>query len=223
MKNYAIIVAGGSGKRMKTDLPKQFLLLKGLPVLMHTIKAFAGSKSQPTILLVLHNSFHTYWRGLCCTYKFETPHILVAGGKERFHSVKNALANISNEGLIAVHDGVRPLVSANLIDACFNAAERFGNAIPAVMANESVRRKVENTSLSLNRDEIFLVQTPQVFSSVLLKKAYQQEFSTEFTDDASVVEKDGAEIFLVDGERTNLKITFINDIEIAELCLRKKS
>ena len=223
MKNYAIIVAGGSGKRMKIDLPKQFLLLKGLPVIMHTITAFAGCKSQPAILLVLNSDLHDYWTDLCRTYHFDVPHRIVAGGAERFHSVKNALDKIEGDGFVAVHDGVRPLVSTNLIDACFVAAGKFGNAVPAVMATESVRRKVGNSSKSLNRNEIFLVQTPQVFNSMLLKKAYRQEFSDHFTDDASVMEKDGTEIFLVEGEKNNIKITYTADINIAEFLFAKNN
>ncbi|MGY3052153.1 2-C-methyl-D-erythritol 4-phosphate cytidylyltransferase [Pedobacter sp. UYEF25] len=221
MKNYAIIVAGGSGKRMNTEVPKQFLLLKGLPVLMHTINSFARSKSKPIILLVLNSDLHHYWAELCLTYHFDTPHSVVVGGNERFHSVKNAIDKITEEGFIAVHDGVRPLVSTALIDACFTAAKKFGNAVPAVMANESVRKKIGINSICLNRSEIFMVQTPQVFSSTILKHAYCQEFSETFTDDASVVEKDGVEIFLLEGEIRNIKITYPVDVYLADFFINE--
>ncbi|PWS29589.1 2-C-methyl-D-erythritol 4-phosphate cytidylyltransferase [Pedobacter yonginense] len=221
MKYYAIIVAGGSGNRMQTETPKQFLLLNNLPVLMHTVKAFALSDSQPKILIVLNQEQHNYWARLCEEFNFRIPHEVISGGTERFHSVKNAIDSIEGEGVVAIHDAVRPLVSKTLIDNCFNHAVKTGNAIAAVQSSDSVRLlKGEKTS-ALNRDEIYLVQTPQTFSLAILKEAYQQAFNANFTDDASVVEAIGYDINITEGERNNIKITYPIDLELAELLLKK--
>lgn len=221
MKNYAIIVAGGSGKRIGGKTPKQFLLLDGLPVLMHTINAFASSNSKPSILLVLNERVIAAWEVLCEKHTFKIPHKIIIGGEERFHSVKSALKQLDGEGLIAIHDGVRPLVSINLIDKCFAQAAELGSAIPAVMASDTIRqRKSTRKSIVLDRDEIFLVQTPQTFRLSLVKEGYNQNFSSTFTDDASVVEKFGTEVFLIEGERANIKITYQVDLDFAELLLK---
>lgn len=221
MKNYAIIVAGGSGNRMQTETPKQFLLLKNLPVLMHTIKAFAQSDTQPKILLVLNKDQQGYWKRLCDEFNFNVPHLVIDGGQERFYSVKNAIEHISEDCLVAIHDAVRPLVSTTLIDSCFKAAEAKGNVIAAVQSSDSVRRVKGDQTSALKRDEIFLVQTPQTFSLQILKLAYNQDFTTHFTDDASVVEAIGENINIIEGERNNIKITYPIDLELAELLLRK--
>ena len=223
MKNYVIIVAGGSGKRIGGETPKQFLPLNGIPVLMHAMNAFWGSKTKPEIYLVLPALLHNYWSGLCKEYNFDVPHQLIVGGEERYHSVKNALNKLAGEGFVAIHDGVRPIVTGDLIDRCYKQALVLGNAIPAVAANDSIRHSAKNhKSTPLNRNEIFLVQTPQVFNLKQLKEAYKQEFDKNFTDDASVIERSGEEVFLIEGERTNIKITFPQDIEIAELLLKRK-
>ena len=221
MKYYAIIVAGGSGNRMQTETPKQFLILKNLPVLMHTIKAFAQSDTQPKILLVLNKEQQAYWRRLCEEFNFRIPHEIIDGGIERFYSVKNAVDYIKEESFVAIHDAVRPLVTKTLIDHCFRQAEENGNAIASVKSSDSVRMLRNNQSSALNRDEIYLVQTPQTFSLRTLKTAYEQEFSTRFTDDASVVESLHEEIHIVEGERNNIKITYPIDLELAELLLKK--
>lgn len=220
MKYYAIIVAGGSGNRMQTETPKQFLLLNNLPVLMHTVKAFAQSDSQPKILIVLNKDQHNYWARLCEEFNFRVPHEVIAGGAERFDSVKNAINAIEEDCFVAIHDAVRPLVSKALIDSCFKQAKELGNVIAAVQSSDSVRMlKAEKTS-ALKRDEIYLVQTPQTFSLSILREAYKQEFNHNFTDDASVVESIGYEINIIEGERNNIKITFPIDLELAELLLK---
>ncbi|RYD76761.1 MAG: 2-C-methyl-D-erythritol 4-phosphate cytidylyltransferase, partial [Sphingobacteriales bacterium] len=163
MKYYAVIVAGGSGNRMQTETPKQFLLLKNRPVLMHTIKAFAQSSTQPKIIVVLHPDQHAYWNSLCVEFNFNIPHMVVAGGKERFFSVKNAVEQIEEESFVAIHDAVRPLISTELIDKCYSEAELKGNAVAAVQSSDSVRTLVGEKTLALKRNEIYLVQTPQTF------------------------------------------------------------
>ncbi|WP_025144977.1 2-C-methyl-D-erythritol 4-phosphate cytidylyltransferase [Pedobacter jeongneungensis] len=220
MKYYAIIVAGGSGNRMQTETPKQFLLLKNLPVLMHTIKAFAQSDTQPKILLVLSKDQQSYWTRLCEEFNFHIPHEVIDGGKERFHSVKNAIQTIEEDSFVAIHDAVRPLVSKSLIDNSFKAAEAQGSVIAAVQSSDSVRILRNEKSSALKRDEIYLVQTPQTFSLSVLKEAYHQDFADHFTDDASVVESIGYGINIIEGERGNIKITYPIDLELAELLLK---
>jgi 2-C-methyl-D-erythritol 4-phosphate cytidylyltransferase len=220
MKYYAIIVAGGSGNRMQTETPKQFLILKNLPVLMHTIKAFAQSDTQPKILLVLNRDQQGYWRRLCDEFNFRIPHEIINGGTERFYSVKNAVDCIEDDSFVAIHDAVRPLVSKELIDNCFKRAEAIGNVIAAVQSSDSVRMLRNEKSSALRRDEIYLVQTPQTFSLKILKAAYQQDFTSHFTDDASVVEALNEEINILEGERNNIKITYPIDLELAELLLK---
>jgi 2-C-methyl-D-erythritol 4-phosphate cytidylyltransferase len=221
MKYYAIIVAGGSGSRMNTEVPKQFLLLNGQPVLMHTISAFYFSELQPEIILVLNKSYQSYWKELLNEYRFSIPHKIVSGGTQRFDSVKNALDLIQEESIIAVHDAVRPIVSKDLIKRCYKEAEEKGNAIPVVSPKDSLRKKEGNQTIAINREDILIVQTPQVFQSEALKKAYSQAFVSEFTDDASVVERAGFKINVIEGEQKNLKITYEEDLEIASVYLEK--
>ena len=221
---YAIIVAGGLGSRMQSALPKQFIEICGEPVLMHTIKAFYNSRSSPKIILALHASFHELWAGLCEKHNFNIPHILIAGGQTRFHSVKNALDTIDDaDALIAIHDAVRPLISTHAIDEAYQCAATSGTAVAAVKSRDSIRQVTGAGTTCLNRDEIYLVQTPQTFQAALLKKAYEQPFSDSFTDDASVVEKSGVAITLVEGSHSNIKITFPEDIIIAEALINKKA
>ncbi|RYE16717.1 MAG: 2-C-methyl-D-erythritol 4-phosphate cytidylyltransferase [Sphingobacteriales bacterium] len=222
-KYKAIIVAGGSGTRMQAAVPKQFLLLNGRPLLFYTIEAFYNSTYRPEILLVLHADFHAYWNNLCTEYKFAIPHKLVPGGDTRFHSVKNGLATIADtDAVIAVHDAVRPLTGRNIIDEAYSYAAEHGNAVVAVKSRDSVRQVKDDLSAALPREEIYLVQTPQTFTVLQLKEAYQQSYSEFFTDDASVVEKAGFTIHLVEGSHNNIKITYPEDIAIAELLLNKK-
>ncbi|MFA6276605.1 MAG: 2-C-methyl-D-erythritol 4-phosphate cytidylyltransferase [Pedobacter sp.] len=222
MKYYAIIVGGGSGKRMQNTIAKQFLLLKNKPVLMHTLSAFYTSSFKPEIILVLHPDLHQYWEELCLKYNFDIPHVLIRGGEQRFHSVRNGLMTIKGEGIVAVHDAVRPLVSSKLIAKAYEIAEDMGNAITCIKPSDSVRRVKENSEESkiINRDELVLIQTPQTFEISQLRKGYQQHYKAKFTDDASVVEKAGFKINLIEGERNNLKITYPEDLELANFLLK---
>jgi 2-C-methyl-D-erythritol 4-phosphate cytidylyltransferase len=213
---------------MQSAVPKQFLPLNGLPVLMHTIdRHFTQSASHRlNIILVLHASYHDYVESsFVNTHQFTIPHhALVTGGETRFHSVKNAVDLIlDNNVLIAVHDAVRPLVSGTIIDEAYQCAGENGTAVIAVKSRDSIRKLNGTTSTSLNRDEIYLVQTPQTFQSALLKEAYNQPYNPNFTDDASVVEHAGTQITLIEGNYSNIKITFPEDITIAEALINKKS
>lgn len=201
---------------MQSEIPKQFMLLNSKPILMHTIEAFYHSDLKPEIIVVLNVDFHTYWEQLCEKYNFSIPHTLVKGGLQRFHSVKNGIRFIKGNAVVAIHDAVRPLASNELISRSFREAEITGNAVVAHQSKDSVRQKTGNSSIPLNRDEIYLVQTPQTFQLEILNKAYKQEYRNEFTDDASVVERIGISINLIEGERKNLKITFPEDILLAE-------
>ncbi|UKT65313.1 2-C-methyl-D-erythritol 4-phosphate cytidylyltransferase [Pedobacter mucosus] len=219
MKYYAIIVAGGSGSRMQAETPKQFLLLNNLPILMHTIKAFAECDTKPTILLALSTDQQQNWSQLCQTYNFTIPHIIINGGTQRFYSVKNAIDKVDGKGIVAIHDAVRPLISKKLIDFSFKKAEEIGCVVTAVQSSDSVRLLSEGKTSALKRDEVYLVQTPQVFDLSILKEAYKQEYNEHFTDDASVVESLGREINIIAGERNNIKITFPFDLLLAELLM----
>ena len=222
MRYYAIVVAGGTGNRMQNTVAKQFLLIENRPVLMHTLEAFHKCVLNPDIILVMNIHQQAFWKELCTNYNFKVPHLLVDGGKERFDSVKNGLDSIEGEGIVAVHDAVRPLVSASLILHTFQMAAQNGNAIAAIQPVDSVRRKtISNATEAINRDELFLIQTPQTFQMSQLRKAYLQAFRSDFTDDASVVEKAGFSINLVDGERSNIKITYPQDLELASFLLKK--
>ena len=221
MKYYAIIVGGGSGSRMLSDTPKQFMLLNGKPILMHSIEAFYYSDLNPEIIIVLNIDFHDYWENLCLKYNFSIPHKLVKGGLQRFDSVKNGIKAVKGKAIIAIHDAVRPLPSNQLITRSFLVAQQSGTAISAIKSKDSVRQSTENSSKALNREEIYLVQTPQTFQSEILNKAYLQEYRNEFTDDASVVERTGIAINVIEGESKNIKITFPEDILLAEFYLKQ--
>ncbi|MDB5024904.1 MAG: 2-C-methyl-D-erythritol 4-phosphate cytidylyltransferase [Mucilaginibacter sp.] len=221
-QTFAIIVAGGSGSRMHSAVPKQFLLLNGLPVLMHTINAFHYCQTKPQIIVVLPADSHHYWNMLCATHHFDIPHQLISGGETRFHSVKKGLGLINDDAaVVAVHDAVRPLISKEIIDESYQCAAQYGNAIVAIKSRDSVRQIKDNRSMSLVRDEIYLIQTPQTFQSAQLKQAYQQLYQANFTDDASVVEQTGVNINLIGGSYQNIKITFPEDIAIAEFLLKQ--
>lgn len=223
MKYYAIIVAGGKGNRMQNTIAKQFLELDGKPILMHTLEAFHQCVLNPEIILVLNIHQHLFWEELCELHKFKIPHQVIKGGQERFDSVKNGLKMIKGKGIVAIHDAVRPLVTAELILNSFQAAAENGNAVAAIQPVDSVRIKKEGfDSEALNRDELFLIQTPQTFQTEQLKKAYLQPYRNEFTDDASVVEKAGFPINLFPGDRSNIKITYEQDLEMASFLLNKK-
>jgi len=216
-QKIALIVAGGKGERMNANIPKQFLEIKGKPILMHTLEAFYRFDATIQLILVLPSVQIEFWNSLCEKHAFNITHQIVKGGQVRFYSVKNGLNTISNSALVAVHDGVRPLVSMETIARCFDAAGEFDAAIPVVDLVDSIRQITKAGSQSVDRSSYKLVQTPQVFDVELLKKAYEQEFSPLFTDDASVVEALGKLVHLVEGNRENIKITTEFDLKIAEL------
>ena len=212
MQKVALIVAGGKGERMNTDIPKQFLLLNGTPILIHTLKQFSHFEE---IVLVLPYSQFEYWRELCRTYNFTQKHILVAGGTSRFYSVKNGLEKIDENSVIAIHDGVRPLISTKLIDSLITKTKNGVGIIPIVPLKDSIRKVEGENSTHLDRSNLYKVQTPQCFLIKDIKEAYTQEFSDTFTDDASVFEAKGGRITTLLGEEKNLKITTREDLTIA--------
>lgn len=223
MKYYAIIVAGGKGNRMNLAVAKQFLELDGKPILMHTLEAFHQCVLNPVIILVLNIHQHLFWEELCTKHDFKVPHQIIKGGQERFDSVRNGLKIIKGKAVVAIHDAVRPLITAEVILKSYQMAEEKGNAITAIQPVDSVRIKREGQdSEALNRDELYLIQTPQTFQVEQLKKAYLQPYRNEFTDDASVVERAGFTIHLLQGERDNIKITYAQDLELASFLLNKK-
>jgi len=219
MNKTAIIVAGGKGERMNADIPKQFLQIKGKPILIHTLEAFMNFDASLQLILVLPAAQFEFWKTLCKKHALNIPHQIVAGGQTRFQSVKNGLDAVKVPAIVAIHDGVRPLVSKETISRCFDAAAKFGAAIPTMDSIESIRFVDASGSKSVDRNAYKMVQTPQVFDAELLKKAYEQEFSVLFTDDASVVEAMGATVHLVDGNRENIKITTEFDLIVAERLL----
>ena len=214
VKQAIIIVAGGKGLRMGGDIPKQFLEIDHKPILMHTIERFAEYSKTLHIVVVLPVAQQDYWHELCCKHNFSVPHTIADGGTERFHSVLNGLAKVPEEcSLIGVHDGVRPFVSCEVIRRCYAAAWLHGAAIPVTDVVETLRHLTpEGNSRTVPRAEYKLVQTPQVFRSDLLRRAYSQPFQPSFTDDASVVEAMGHEVCLTEGNRENIKITTQSDL-----------
>lgn len=218
MKKCAIIVAGGKGLRFGSELPKQFLLMSGKPVLMHTIDAFHKCDTTFEIIIVLPKEHINFWHELCKKYNFETPHKIAHGGATRWESVKNGLELINDNCIVGIHDGVRPLISANLIDTLYKSAETDGAVIPATKVTDSLRVVDERGgSSAIERVKYRAVQTPQVFKSDIIKEAYNMPFEDSFTDDASVVERYGIKIHLIEGEDINIKITSAKDLKIAEL------
>ena len=214
MTHTVLIVAGGKGLRMGSDLPKQFLPIGGKSVLMHTIEAFHHFDRTMKIILVLPQEQQTYWQELCAKHSFVIEHTVVDGGETRFHSVKNGLACV-NSGLVGVHDGVRPFVSPEVIKRCYELAAIKKAVIPVIDVVETVRHITETGSETVSRNDYKLVQTPQVFDAELLKQAYAQEYTPFFTDDASVVEAMGVSVCLAEGNRENIKITTPFDLKIS--------
>ena len=219
--DYVIIVAGGKGMRMGCELPKQFLPVAGKPVLMRTIERFYQFNRDLNFIIVLPQSQQAYWRSLCAEHHFTISHTVVNGGDTRFASSKNGLSYIPNDaqGLVAIHDGVRPFVSVDVIDRCFNEARTNGTAIPVVPAIDSLRQIDTETgdTFTVNRSLFQAVQTPQVFDIALARQAFNQPYSDKFTDDASVIEGLGIKINTVEGNRENIKLTTPFDLKIAEV------
>ena len=214
MNKVALIVAGGKGDRMNANIPKQFLLLNNSPILMHTIKQFSHFEK---IVLVLPNTQFENWKALCKQYNFTQKYTLVAGRETRFHSVKNGLENIDKNCIVAIHDGVRPLVSKTLIDNLTETVSKNIGVIPVVPAKDSIRKIERENSTHIDRSNLYKVQTPQCFLSADIKSAYTQNYSKFFTDDASVFESYGGKISTILGEEKNLKITTQEDLKMAEV------
>lgn len=223
MKKFAVIVAGGSGSRMGAELPKQFLNILDKPILFYTLQAFLDSFPGLEIILVLQEAYFDTGHKIVASTSDPARTIITAGGETRFHSVKNGLEHIRQHSIVFVHDGVRCLVTPSLIRKCYETALESGNAIPAINAVDSIRIENINGNMPVDRNNIRIIQTPQTFSSEIIKTAFEQEFSETFTDEASVVEKLGIKIHLVDGEDTNIKITRPIDLLLAEKILEERS
>lgn len=219
--DYIIIVAGGKGLRMGSDIPKQFLPIGGKPVLMRTLERFRQYSPSLQIILVLPKAQQDYWQKLCKEYAFDIDYQLADGGETRFHSVQNGLAKIPDnaQGVVGVHDGVRPFPSIDVIRNCYETAREKKAVIPVIPVVETVRHLKGDTSVTVPRNEYRLVQTPQTFDIQLLKEANRQPYNEGFTDDASVVETFGFNITLVEGNRENIKITTPYDLKIAEVLI----
>ena len=219
--DYIIIVAGGKGLRLGSDIPKQFLPIGGKPVLMRTLERFREYSPTLQIILVLPQAQQDYWHQLCKDYDFKVEYVLANGGETRFHSVQNGLAKIPDdaEGVVGVHDGVRPFPSIDVIRNCYETARTAKAVIPVIPVVETVRHLQGNTSETVPRNDYRLVQTPQTFDIQLLKAANKQPYNDGFTDDASVVEAFGFNITLVEGNRENIKITTPYDLKIAEVLI----
>lgn len=216
MKRFVIITAGGTGHRMGSDIPKQFLTIHGEIILMKSIFAFYTYDNQISILLTLPEEHISYWKKLCKNRNFNINHKIVTGGNTRFHSIQNALKEIPDEGLVAIHDGVRPLVSQETIAKTFKTAALYGNAIPYLDIADSLRFVDSEENYPMDRTKLKSIQTPQTFRCNIIKEAYKQHWDKFFTDDASAVEKLGVQINLVPGNPENIKITTSKDLIIAE-------
>ncbi len=219
-KEYALIVAGGKGTRIKSEVSKQFIELNGKPIILHTIEAFLKYSSDLSIILVLPKEDFKTWEVICEKFNFNKTIILQKGGDTRFQSVKNGLDKIDGEGLVAIHDGVRPLVSADLIGASFRLAAVHGSAVAAVRLKESIRMTDQDNTKAVDRSKFRIIQTPQTFELQLIKKAYQIKEDQNLTDDASVAEKSGHVISLFEGSYENIKITTAEDLIVAEALMK---
>lgn len=221
MKKYALIVAGGKGVRMGATVPKQFLLLAGKPILMHTLDAFHQSDPSVELVLVLPPDQINLWKSLIAKHGFGTSHVVAKGGETRFDSVKNGLDHIPADGIVAIHDGVRPLVPQSVINKSFEEALLYGNAIASVRLKESIREITNEGNHSTDRENYRLIQTPQTFQAATIKQAYASARSNEFTDDAGVLEYSGGKIHLINGHYCNIKVTTPEDLVFAESILKK--
>lgn len=211
-----IVVAGGSGTRMKSDVPKQFIELNNKPILLHTLQKFTDAFSDIKIVLVLASVYKQEWERICKKHQFDYPVQLAEGGETRFHSVKNGLTLVPENCVVGVHDAARPLVSIKTIIDSYKLAEEKGNASPCISLNESIREVKEGANKAVERTNYFIIQTPQCFQSSLLKKAFTKSYNPSFTDDASVLEAMGEKINLIEGNRENIKITTQQDLLVAE-------
>lgn len=217
MQKFAVIVAGGSGVRMGVSTPKQFLMLHGRPILMHTIEAFIRYDQQLHIIVVLPEQENNRWQQLCAAFHFTIPHQLVHGGKDRTSSVRNGLSAIAlQEGLVAIHDGVRPLISTQIIAKSYQIAEQKGNAVVAIPLKDSIRWSKGSDNKAVDRTEYCLIQTPQTFKLSLIREAYGMLHDKSMSDDASMLEARGEKIHLIEGDYRNIKITTPEDLKVAE-------
>ena len=223
LQEYAIVVAGGKGTRIKSLVPKQFIELSGLPILMHTLTAFRDYSSEIRIVLVLPQDDEERWKSLCAKHQFDVPLTIVHGGETRFQSVKNGLALVPDNSLVAIHDGVRPLVSSDIIGASFRLAAVHGTAVTAVRLKDSIRITDQDNTKAVDRSKFRLIQTPQTFKSELIKKAYQTKEEVSMTDDASVAEHAGHLISLFEGSYENIKVTTGDDLVVAEALLASRT
>lgn len=218
--NYAVIVAGGQGLRMGTQLPKQFLLVDDYPILFYTLKAFYIADPTIQMILVLPPTHQAYWQTCIQKHQISIPHTLVDGGDTRYQSVKNGLNHVPQGAYVAIHDGVRPMVTKELIDRCFDACKQFEGVIPVLPVTDSIRKVTFKESKAIDRAEYRMVQTPQCFRSEVIKKAYADvPYSESLTDDATVAEAFGLNIHLVDGEKKNIKITTPEDVLLFQMYL----
>ncbi len=220
---YLIIAAGGFGSRMDNETPKQYLEINGKPIIVWTLGLFKPFVETKNIVVVISKDHQAYWNEINKYYPEFSDCKIVFGGPTRFHSIKAGLKFIPNNALVAIHDAARPMASSNTIKSCFATATKFGSAIPLINLSESVREKTGVASKSINRKNLRLVQTPQVFNSELIKEAYQQDYNELFTDDASVAEKHGQIIGLTEGNIENIKITNHNDLKLASIILSSSS
>lgn len=221
-EEFAIIVAGGTGSRMRNELPKQFLNIKEIPLLFYSIRAFYDYSGKAEIILVMNADYIELWNELCKKYNFNIPHRIVKGGKRRFHSVQNGLKAIhKTNGIVAIHDAARPLITKEFIKQCYEAARDKKAIIPYIDIHESLRKTDGNISKPINRDKVKIIQTPQCFSLELIKNAYKQNYNSKFTDDATVFERSGlAKISLIKGLKYNIKITEKSDLKLAEFLIK---
>ncbi len=222
LKEFALIVAGGKGTRIKSKIPKQFLELQGKPVLLHTIEAFYRYSENIKVILVLPEDDFDNWASICERFQFKRLITLQKGGASRFQSVKNGLEKIKDNGLVAIHDGVRPLVSEDIIAASFRLAAVHKSAVAAVRLKESIRMTDMDNTRAVDRSRFRIIQTPQTFETSLIKQAYQIPEDSSLTDDASVAEKSGHRISLFEGSYENIKITTAEDLIVAEALLNSK-
>ncbi len=222
-KIYIVLVAGGQGTRMGSETPKQFHLVAGKPLVMHTFDAFSIFFGKADFLLVLPELEIGRWKHLCADYGFDLPHRIVEGGPTRYHSVKNALSFVEEKSLVFIHDAVRPLVSEDVLLDALQVARIHGTAIPAIPVKEALRRVENGISRAVDRNRYRTVQTPQVFRSEILKTAYRQAYRDTFTDDAAVVESTGRPLHLVEGHPDNIKVTHPGDIGYVEAILARRT
>lgn len=223
MEKFAVIVAGGSGTRMGSVLPKQFLLLNGKPILLYAINCFLDSYDDMQVIIVVPAEYASRAREIANMASAPAKLMVIMGGATRFDSVKNGLQAVPADAIVFVHDAVRCLLSVDLIRRCYEGAKEHGNAIPAIQVVDSMRILSEKTSRVIDRDALRSIQTPQTFQARILKKAFEVQYAPGFTDEATVVEADGGKIFLVEGEAGNIKITTKLDLELATLLLRQKN